>query len=299
MAAAHHLEPDTRHPPPDFVIVGNVARDVVPGGWRPGGTAIYAAAAASGLGRRVGLVTAATADVAAALPKNVQAVCHAAVESTSFENVYTGDGRVQYLRAAGAAIPPAAIPAAWADTPIALLGPVFHEVDARMAASFRGRVGVCAQGFLRRAAADGRVQPIHPADWDAGTLLDHARALFLSEEDLGPGGGNALAAWVRRTPLVVVTDGRQGARLFRGGVEQYVPAYPAREVDPTGAGDAFAAGFLVALDEGADPWVAACFGAATASVVVEAVGAVAPDRQVVEARVRRMIGAAADATRDR
>jgi len=59
-------------PVPDFVIAGNVVRDIVPGGWEPGGTAVYAAAVAYGLGRRVGVVTAAPADVVAAgLPADV------------------------------------------------------------------------------------------------------------------------------------------------------------------------------------------------------------------------------------
>ena len=42
---------------PDFVVCGNVVRDIVPGGWAPGGTAVYAAVVARGLGRRVGVVT--------------------------------------------------------------------------------------------------------------------------------------------------------------------------------------------------------------------------------------------------
>jgi sugar/nucleoside kinase (ribokinase family) len=57
-------------------------------------------------------------------------------------------------------------------------------------------------------------------------------------------------------------------------------------VDPTGAGDAFAAAYLIALDEGADPWQAARFAAAAASFVVEAVGSVTPERAAVERRLR-------------
>jgi sugar/nucleoside kinase (ribokinase family) len=276
-------------PSPDFVIVGNVARDVVPDGWRPGGTAVYAAAVARGLGRRVGVVTAATEDVVrAGLPAEVQIVRHPAAVSTSFENVYTASGRVQYLRAAGERVPPALVPERWRDARIALLGPVYHEVDGAMAARFRGIIGVCAQGFLRGADTKGRISPLPPASWDAAPLLRHARALFLSTEDIARAAAGAiLNTWASLVPILCVTDGRRGARIHTGGAWRHIPAFAACEVDPTGAGDAFAAGFLIALDEGADPWQAARFAAAVASFVVEAVGPVTPERAAVEQRLSK------------
>jgi hypothetical protein len=273
---------------PDFVIVGNVARDVVPGGWRPGGTAVYAAHVARGLGRRVGLVTAATEDVVrAGLPDDVPVVRHPAAVSTSFENVYTAAGRVQYLRAAGEPVPAGAVPETWAPARVVLLGPVFHEVDGSVAERFHGVIGVCVQGYLRGVGADGRVEPQPPDTWDAAPLLRRARVLFLSEEDIAlDAAGDILATWARAVPILVVTDGRHGARIHAEGIWRHVPAFTVRDVDPTGAGDAFAAGYLVALDEGADPWAAARFAAAAASFVVEAVGPVTPARAAVERRVR-------------
>ena len=49
--------------------------------------------------------------------------------------------------------------------------------------------------------------------------------------------------------------------------------YRTDEVDLTGAGDTFAAGFLYRLALGAPVIEAARFGAAAASIVIEAVGA--------------------------
>ena len=46
-------------------------------------------------------------------------------------------------------------------------------------------------------------------------------------------------------PTVVVKGGADGALVRRGGESQAYPARPAAVVDTTGAGDAFAAGFLV------------------------------------------------------
>ena len=64
---------------------------------------------------------------------------------------------------------------------------------------------------------------------------------------------------------LVVTLGEQGARI---GGEQ-VPAFPARPVDTTGAGDAFCAAFAVALAEGAEDADAVRWGCAAGAHMVE------------------------------
>ncbi len=55
-------------------------------------------------------------------------------------------------------------------------------------------------------------------------------------------------------PVTVMTQGEAGALITADGVEyQIPPAKPIRVVDPTGAGDAFRAGFVVGLKRGL-PW---------------------------------------------
>ena len=51
----------------------------------------------------------------------------------------------------------------------------------------------------------------------------------------------------RGAALVLVTKGGEGAEALRGDVAVRQPAYEVRAVDPTGAGDAFVAAFLVWL----------------------------------------------------
>lgn len=272
----------------DFVVLGNVARDLVPGGWRAGGTAVYAAVTARGLGRTVGVVTAAPEEVLAAAPlAGVTVVRVPAAESPTFENRYTAAGRVQYLHVAGAPVPATAVPVAWRAARVALLGPVYHEVDVESAALFTGLRGLCAQGYLRRADTDGRIRPVPPPEWPAA-ILRHIDVLVVSDEDLGGCGEDVLVAWAAQVPVLAVTLGRRGARVHAQGVWRHIPAYPACEVDPTGAGDAFAAALLIALDEGTGPWQAARFAAAAASLVVEAAGPVAPAREAVLARMRSL-----------
>ncbi|MEE8572220.1 MAG: PfkB family carbohydrate kinase [Gemmatimonadota bacterium] len=58
------------------------------------------------------------------------------------------------------------------------------------------------------------------------------------------------ARWIteRGPRMVVVKQGTYGAVLVEGGRIFYIPAYPLEEVyDPTGAGDAFAGGFMAHL----------------------------------------------------
>jgi adenosine kinase len=55
----------------------------------------------------------------------------------------------------------------------------------------------------------------------------------------------------RRTPISVMTRGEAGALVTVGGQEfEIPPARPERVVDPTGAGDAFRAGFVLGMKKG-------------------------------------------------
>ena len=64
-----------------------------------------------------------------------------------------------------------------------------------------------------------------------------------------------------------------GLTLLTRQATHEVPSLPRPEVDPTGAGDVFAAAFLVRYQETGDPLEAAAFAACAASCVVEGVGA--------------------------
>jgi sugar/nucleoside kinase (ribokinase family) len=50
--------------------------------------------------------------------------------------------------------------------------------------------------------------------------------------------------------IVVLKQGAKGCRIFTADQELQIPAFTVEEVDPTGAGDSFCAGFTVALLEG-------------------------------------------------
>ena len=72
--------------------------------------------------------------------------------------------------------------------------------------------------------------------------------------------------------LIVVTRGAAGCTVYSADGAIDVPGYPADEIDPTGAGDCFDAGFLSELLAGTSPAEAARLGNACGALAVGAKG---------------------------
>jgi 1D-myo-inositol 3-kinase len=275
---------------PDFLVIGHLAKDRTAEGWRLGGSAAYASLTASRLGLRTAVLTSAATDLdASLLLPGIDVRSLPASETTVFENVYGPEGRVQYVWARAGTIAAGDVPREFLEARIVLLGPLVGEVEEEVASCFpRSLLAITPQGWLRTIRPDGRVEQTPPRRWRPRLLLRHSQALFVSDEDLPPAQAEeALARWAAQVPLVAFTRGARGARLWSEGRWREVPALPAEEFDPTGAGDVFAAAFLSRYAETDDAWQAALFAAAAASVVVEAPGTAGiPSRQQVEERLR-------------
>ena len=292
---------------PDFLIIGHVTRDFLPdGSARLGGTALYAALAAQRLGRRVAIVTSAPPDLLTTLQAATPGVAVAASlapNPTTFAHVFTDGVRRLFLRARANPLRANDIPLAWRATPIVLLAPLADEVDPALGASFppTSLLAATAQGWLRRWDAAGAVIPKQLDQEAVGRGSLHA--LILSYEDLLPPPGVVvapldglpvtqaeadaqLAAWAGATPLVVATRGAIGATLWRAGAPpELFPGYPVNQIDATGAGDIFAAAFLVRLRETGDPRAAMDFANRCAALSIEGPGPSAiPTRDDVIAR---------------
>lgn len=267
---------------PAFLAIGYVTRDLLPGGAStPGGTVTFAALTAFQMGVHAGVVSCADEALLASLPAllpGVTLAIRATSTTTTFENRYSAGFRVQYLRERSAELEFEDIPAAWLNAPVTLLAPLAQEIKPALIRRLRRSPGsllaATPQGWLRRWDADGRVWP---TPWEAAEeILPLLDVLILSHDDLLPfadGQRSAadalLADWSRRVPLLVATDGRNGATLFEHGVARRFPAYSATEVDPTGAGDVFAAAFLIYLSQYQQPAEAANFANCVASLSVE------------------------------
>ena len=167
---------------------------------------------------------------------------------------------------------------------VALLAPVFHDVPSSLAGRFPGSLlGVAPQGWLRRTSSKGLVKP---ADWYDAQVLSRAEVVILSELDVT--GGRIPARWLTHSGMFILTKGKSGAVMRCEGRWFNIPAYPAQEADPTGAGDVFAAAFLIRYFETKDAFDAGLFASCAASLKVEGIGAAAiPTRAQIQRRLRR------------
>jgi 1D-myo-inositol 3-kinase len=267
---------------PDFVAIGHVTLDRFGDEVRPGGAALYSAVTAHRLGLSAGILTSHAADYPLeAIPSRIEVVTLEAPATTVFEYDAVSGDRQQKLVSTARPLAVRDLPDDWRDAPLALLAPVAQEVDLRLSAAFEdGSVGAAAQGWLRALDDERRIvtQP-----WGgAREVLNRVLALFVSAEDLR-GHESQLTEWVQRVPVAVVTAGAAGALLYVNGERYEVRPRRTREVDPTGAGDVFAAAFLVHYQRHPDPWDAAEAATCAASLSVEGEGwSTVPDAAQLE-----------------
>lgn len=265
----------------DLLFIGHLTRDLLSedpqGGYRLGGTVSFAAITALRLGRKPSVITRAAADTdLSELPAAVDLHLLASPVTTTFANIYTPQGRVQYCYTPAAPILAQDIPAQLRQPRAVLLGPLVNEIGPDLAPIFPASTLVVAvpQGWMRRWDSRGRV---YSKPWEnAALILPHLDVLVLSLEDINH-ELERLEPFFQHVPLVVLTEYRDGSTLYRrlptGHREEIkIPPRPANEVDPTGAGDIFATAFVIRLQETGDPVQAARFANVTASFGVEKEG---------------------------
>jgi ribokinase len=284
--------------PVRFLAIGHVARDEFEGEptWRLGGTVLYTAAAAARLGARAAIVTRVGPNERAALEERcarlgIELHALAGEVTTTFGFRYEEGKRLMKLKARSRGLALSDVPRSLVDSEAVILGSVAHEIDRSLLGAFGDAASVVtAQGYLREWAADGS---IHPRRWDdVAEVTATASAVVLSEEDVGgdldePRRWASLRAGGRQPTPVVVTLAERGSLVFVDRSETLVPAFHAdRVLDPTGAGDAFAAGLAVGMAERRQLLEAVRFAHAVASFAVEAIGTEGlADRATVEARI--------------
>ncbi len=254
----------------DYLVIGHVTRDLVGGVFAIGGTVSYAARTALALGCRVGVVTSASPDLDLSRALDgILVTLHPAAATTTFENVYTPNGRRQALHTVAESLLPEMVPADWRAT-IVHLGPVARECASELAGAFEDSfVGVTPQGWMRSWDRAGRVSGCR---WEEAELwLARADGVVLSEEDLA-GDESLIAQYAAQTQVLVVTRGAAGCTVYADGRSRHFPAVAADEVDPTGAGDVFAAAFFVQLQLSGDPWQSARFANRVAAYSVTRAG---------------------------
>src|SRR6267143_2667572 len=162
--------------------------------------------------------------------------------TTSFLDDYRTDERIAILRSAAPPLRPEDL----RDTcTVGMAVAVAAEIPAATLIRLRelSRVLLAdAQGFVRAFDPDGRVLHRAPAPDLLAALerVDYLKAGRAEAEALD-------LSRLRRSCTILLTDGPRGCTILTATGEQHVAAFPAHEVDPTGAGDCFLAGFAVGL----------------------------------------------------
>lgn len=274
-----------------ILILGNVTRDIpcadpAHAEYVLGGSVSYAALTCHRLQAKAEVVTRASADMDLA-PLTAVARCTVlpSATTTTFVNSYGPQGRVQHCYHPAAPIRAADLTPAMRQARAVFMCPIMQEVAADVPPCFGDSAFQAAglQGWLRGIDAAGCV---HPVAWrNQENILRCLDVAILSREDIDH-DLNRLYAMLEHVPLAILSNYRHGCDIFErragGVIQRHVPPRPAREVDPTGAGDVFATAFLIRFLETDDVWQAARFANVAASFGVEGAGAAAiPSRQAV------------------
>lgn len=122
-----------------------------------------------------------------------------------------------------------------------------------------------------------QIKDCHPYLYE---LIKQTDVLFLNLEEAQVVSGEAstdvrhlaAALWKLGCHHVVITDGKNGAYHFDGKTLTFCDLFPGKRVEATGAGDAFASGFIGALVAGLTPMDAMKWGSVNATSVVGFIG---------------------------
>jgi sugar/nucleoside kinase (ribokinase family) len=256
--------------PVDYLAIGHITQDVTSAGLRLGGTVTFSALTARAFGLRVGIVTSSGPETSLAVLDGIPVVSIPSAHTTTYENIYGGDGRRQILHQRAAHIPFESVPEAWRTASILHLAPLAQEMEARLPKGFSHTLlGVTPQGWMRTWDENGNIST---CKWEsAETVLPQAGAVVISREDVG-GDDEWIEHMAHQTRVLAVTEGEAGAVLYWHGDRRRFPAPTVNEVDATGAGDIFAAAFFIRLFTTRDPWEACRFATLLAARSVTRAG---------------------------
>ncbi len=123
--------------------------------------------------------------------------------------------------------------------------------------------------------------------WKA--VKEYADVVFLNAEEAkaltGLDAQEALVEIAKYAKTVIVKLGSKGSLVSHDGVVERIDVFKTQAVDTTGAGDAYAAGYLYGYSKNWSPKSCGELGSRAASLAVSQVGAVVRDREALSAAV--------------
>ncbi len=229
--------------PPDYLIIGHITQDKHQEGDRLGGTAVYSGLLAHRMGLKVAVYTSGASHLSLDIMNGIEIIDQPCPGITTFINEYTPSGRVQRILDKAEELDPSRIPERWKSAKIIHLAPVAREVPINAGEEFPGGfLGYSLQGWMRDWGDDGLISPAPLPELRTPIRKDSLG--ILSIEDLGE-DRSRLEELQRQFPALALTLGPGGVEIYSGGTSQHIPAPPMPEIDPTGAGDIFAAALMI------------------------------------------------------
>ena len=243
--------------PINYLLIGHITRDLTPSGPRLGGTAVYSGLTATALGLRVGIVTSRGTELPLSELNRIPVINYPAENSTTFENIYTNTGRIQIVHTVASQLDYHMIPEPWRQAPIVHLGPIAQEVEPGLVRRFPASlVCVTPQGWLRTWDQAGHIRA---CEWpESGFILQNSAVAVISVDDVS-NDENRIEELASASKILVVTEEAAGARVYWNGDVRRFRAPQVEMIDPTGAGDIFAAAFFTRFYLTRDPWESARF----------------------------------------
>ncbi len=257
----------------DLLVVGNYCHDRLihaPGQERfaLGGSASYISAVLTAMRAdfAVSAVVGEDFRYATELPHHARVAPGA--RTTEFTADFTRGERVLTL---GAESPPILPEDIHVDARVSLVCGVAGEIRPDTLARVAERsehVLADIQGLFRTTDIDRRIVHRRLETTPFWPLIDRLTMLKASEIE----AESLDLAETRRRTCLVITRGERGCTVLTARDEIHVPAFPAKEVDPTGAGDCFMAGFALGLLRGGSLAESARLGNWCGARAVEQVG---------------------------
>jgi sugar/nucleoside kinase (ribokinase family) len=169
------------------------------------------------------------------------------------------------------------------DASLVLLGPILGEISKDFGYQLRQHTSapifLDPQGTLRKSR-DGKI--VHEITDDFRELARISKVVKANELETETVTGIAPRSNPKKAvealhkygaEISILTLAEAGSIIFNGKDFYEIPPYSTNAIDPTGAGDTYAAGFCYQyLRDPSDLLKAGCFGSAVASVMVENTG---------------------------
>lgn len=231
-----------------------------------GGTASFASLTGKALGMKVGIITSCADDIDRSSLGDIPIIIKPTEESTTFRNVYTPAGRIQYLYHQAPILDYSLVPEVWKNAPLVHLGPIAQETHPNLSKSFPNSIMVLTpQGFMRSWDEEGKVSL---CEWpESRYVLGNSEIAIMSIEDV-QGDEERIEEMASSIKILVVTEGAQGCRVFwNGDIRHFLPP-KMDEVEATGAGDIFSAAYFFRYLHTNDPWESARFATTLAAYSV-------------------------------